>query len=260
MAMVLATPDDTVFDRIAATAVPLIAQTRRYDSGVSGPMHDHARGQLLRVRGASARVRTPGATTLLPPGQLMWLPGGLPHGIATEAEPEFQSLYLHPDQAAELPAETTVFRPSQMLAVLMERLIELTEGRGDPVTEPHLTALVLHELRSLSPEAQALALPRDGRLLRLCIELRERPGDRSSTADLARRIGASRRWLERHFLAETGLPLAEWRRQARVQRAIEMLGAGDSVQRVAWEVGYDSPSAFASMFRKVTGRSPREFT
>lgn len=49
------------------------------------------------------------------------------------------------------------------------------------------------------------------------------------------------------------------RRQTRVITAIEKLAEGQSVTNVALDVGFETPSAFISAFRSVTGQTPRSF-
>ena len=68
--------------------------------------------------------------------------------------------------------------------------------------------------------------------------------------------GASLRTLERCFLAETGLGLAQWRTRLRLAVALERLGAGTSVTEAAHAVGYDSVAAFSRAFRQAHGFAP----
>jgi AraC-like DNA-binding protein len=77
--------------------------------------------------------------------------------------------------------------------------------------------------------------------------------------DLAAHAGASRRTLERLFVAETGMPIARWRRQLRLLQALQLLGAGQSVTHVAHMVGYATPSAFTAMFRAELGGTPAQY-
>ncbi len=41
--------------------------------------------------------------------------------------------------------------------------------------------------------------------------------------------------------------------------ALQRLTAGVSVQAVSSDLGYESPSAFITMFKKTMGNSPRRF-
>ncbi|MCJ2094826.1 helix-turn-helix domain-containing protein [Methylobacterium sp. J-072] len=62
-------------------------------------------------------------------------------------------------------------------------------------------------------------------------------------------------------LAERDLavPFSVWRQQARVLAALPMLVGGGSVTEAALTLGYDSPSAFASMFRRMIGAAPAAY-
>jgi AraC-like DNA-binding protein len=69
----------------------------------------------------------------------------------------------------------------------------------------------------------------------------------------------SARTLYRRFLKETGITLARWMQQARLLESIRRLAAGDPVTTVALDLGYESPSAFSTMFRRALGIAPRAF-
>jgi AraC-like DNA-binding protein len=55
------------------------------------------------------------------------------------------------------------------------------------------------------------------------------------------------------------MSFAQWRRQACLLAAIPRLGAGDSVTKVALDLGYESPAAFATMFKRVLGVAPSRY-
>ena len=69
----------------------------------------------------------------------------------------------------------------------------------------------------------------------------------------------SARTLERRFLAETGLTVAGWGRQARLLQGLRGLAAGQPVKRVAQAAGYRSASAFVAAFRVVFGQTPGRY-
>jgi AraC-like DNA-binding protein len=78
-------------------------------------------------------------------------------------------------------------------------------------------------------------------------------------ARLARTAGASESTLLRLFRTEVGCsPGAYWRNR-QLDEALLALRAGRSVAEVAARVGYESPSAFGSAFRKRFGRPPSAF-
>lgn len=50
-----------------------------------------------------------------------------------------------------------------------------------------------------------------------------------------------------------------YRRQLQVLVAIRLLVTGMSVQNTAWELGYDSVTAFITMFKKTLGTTPGQY-
>src|SRR5262249_57925251 len=82
------------------------------------------------------------------------------------------------------------------------------------------------------------------------------PSPRHSLDRLARSTGASPRTLQRLFRSETGMTVGNWRRQLRLARSLETLAAGSSVTAAALDAGYQSVSAFVSVFRRTFGETP----
>ncbi len=72
-------------------------------------------------------------------------------------------------------------------------------------------------------------------------------------------VGASARTLARLFLAETGLSFGDWRSRARLLAALPRLAAGEKVTTIALDLGYESPSAFISMFKRALGKTPSTY-
>lgn len=67
------------------------------------------------------------------------------------------------------------------------------------------------------------------------------------------------RSLSRLFLAETALSFAQWRQQARLTLALEMLAHVVPVAEIADALGYATPSNFIAMFRRSFGDTPSRY-
>ena len=79
-------------------------------------------------------------------------------------------------------------------------------------------------------------------------------------ADLAEKIQLSERTLLRRFHKATGFKPTEYVQSLRVGKAREALEfSTDSVNEIAWKVGYEDPGAFRKVFRKIIGLSPRDY-
>lgn len=123
-----------------------------------------------------------------------------------------------------------------------------------------VAAVILDEIASLPRQRLTLPLPSERRLLKIAQQLAADPADPRSLAEWAAWAGIAPRTLTRRFALETGLAFSTWRTRARLMRAIELLAAGGAVTSVALELGYDSLSAFISMFRRSLGVSPGKFS
>jgi transcriptional regulator GlxA family with amidase domain len=74
---------------------------------------------------------------------------------------------------------------------------------------------------------------------------------------LAERAGMSERTFSRRFREQTGTTPLQWLLRARVRRAQYLLENTDhSVERIARQAGFGSPTAFRERFRKVVGTTP----
>ncbi len=85
------------------------------------------------------------------------------------------------------------------------------------------------------------------------------PGDRTTLQQWASRLATSERSLARMVQSETGMSFGRWRQQLHLMIALNELAEGKSVQNVAGTLGYDSVSAFITMFKKALGKSPTQY-
>ena len=77
---------------------------------------------------------------------------------------------------------------------------------------------------------------------------------------LADIIGMSRAQLHRRVKEATGITVGEFIRNLRLQQAARMLEKGDNtIQQVAWAVGFSNPTHFSAAFKRYFGVSPLEY-
>jgi AraC-like DNA-binding protein len=152
-----------------------------------------------------------------------------------------------------------VLQVSPLLRELIVRVVAFEGPYAESGREARLVAVLLDEVAAARTAPLHLPTPRDPRLRVITERLAADPGDKRSLAVWARSAGASARTLARLFQQETGSSFAHWRQQARLLRALERLAAGDPVTTVALDLGYDSPSAFITMFRSRLGATPGRY-
>lgn len=85
-------------------------------------------------------------------------------------------------------------------------------------------------------------------------------GERIRAADLAAIAGYSEYYTTHRFRKETGLPVNDYIKFAKVERAKILLKSTDQdVREIADMLGFSSRSHFSQSFKQVTGMSPAEF-
>ena len=99
-------------------------------------------------------------------------------------------------------------------------------------------------------------MPAGEGLRALCDAFRQDPASRETLKQWADRLRVSERALARTFRHELNVTFGQWQRRVRLVAAFERLAAKEPVTSIALDLGYDSPSAFAAMFKRETGASP----
>ncbi|MGP0174062.1 GlxA family transcriptional regulator [Pseudomonas sp. NCHU5208] len=85
-------------------------------------------------------------------------------------------------------------------------------------------------------------------------------GAEAGLADMAARAGLGERTFLRRFRAATGLKPTEYCQQLRVTKARELLEfTRQSIDQVAWQVGYRDSGAFRKVFARLVGLSPGDY-
>ncbi|MFF5403048.1 GlxA family transcriptional regulator [Streptomyces misionensis] len=90
--------------------------------------------------------------------------------------------------------------------------------------------------------------------------LQDNLGRDLALADIAAHAGTSTRTLIRRFREQTGSTPLQWLHRARVRQAQHLLETTEhSVERIAAQVGFGSPTAFRDRFKRTTGVSPHTY-
>ncbi|MGE3302702.1 MAG: helix-turn-helix domain-containing protein [Hyphomonadaceae bacterium] len=234
---------------------------RRWDhpAGFSRKKHMHAPAQLLLPISGAILCEAEGAAWVVPAGVAFWIPPGAEHGSKTLAKAQVCSVYLDPREMADPPEACCILTVSNLLRELVIALAESPPQERRSAFGKRLVDAMLDQLSVAPREHLRLPMPADSRLRRIAHALRDDPSDRTGVADWARRIGVSERTLARLMLRETAMGFVQWRRTLHVLMAISRLASGESVQVVAEQLGYETTSAFSTMFRKVVGKPPTQY-
>lgn len=238
---------------------PVIGYARDLAAGDSILPHSHRKAQLVFASKGVMTVTTDRGAFVVPPQFAVWMPGGVVHRINTRGPLAMRTLYIRDSAVPGLPAEVCVLRVSRLLRELVLAAVATPADYPVDGPEARMMQVILDQLRAQPRAPLALAMPLDRRLRKVAEALYDDPADNRGLDEWARVAGASARTLARLFQAETGLGFRAWRQQLRLQRALEMLAEGIPVTTVALDLGYESPSAFIAMFRRILGASPGRY-
>ncbi len=208
---------------------------------------------VYAVRGVLT-VHTPDGSWVVPPHRAAWVPAGVRHRLALAGPATLRTLYFAAPLAFP-PACRVLDVPPLVRELILYAVRQAPLWLADPAHH-RLIGFLADQLVALPDVPLQLPAPRDPRAVAVATALQDDPADPSSVADLAHRVGTSRRSLERVFLADTGMTVGQWRRRLRMLEALRLLAAGMTATAVTTRVGYATPSAFGAAFRAELGDTP----
>lgn len=170
-----------------------------------------------------------------------------------------RSLYFLPGLARGFSHACVVVNVGPLLRELIFHACSFGRLNRRLAVQGRLLGVLLDQLRSAPALPLQLPHPTDPRAQRIVQTLLADPSDPRTLDQLCAASGASRRTIQRLFLAETRMAFQRWRQQLRLLHAVRRLAAGKKVTTAALEAGYGSTSAFVSMFRKQLGTTPARY-
>ena len=215
-------------------------------------------GRIVFTLSGIVVVSVENGSWILPPQRALWIPGDRSYESFARGSGLLHALSLRGD-APDAPQNVHLLSLSPFFRAL---LVEVTRQGGlkmQTERDALLNALILNEFSADVRPEKHITIPRDSRLLNICQAILADPSDNRTIDEWARVVGMSRRALTRNFRLQTGLSLVVWRQQARLEEATERLKMGESVTRVAYEVGYESVATFSMIFRQNFGISPSRY-
>ncbi|OPA88630.1 AraC family transcriptional regulator [Pseudomonas fluorescens] len=221
--------------------------------------HTHRKGQLMYTLRGVIHCEIEAGIWIVPPQCALWIPGGTPHSARGSGTAQVYCLLIEPDAARALAPRCCTLAVSGLLHQLLSKAVSFPQLYDETGPQGRLINTLLDELAAAPVEALHLPIPQDARLRRLANSLLANPTDKATLRQWAVRIGMSERSMTRLLLKELGLSFGRWRRQLHVILSLQRLAKGESVQRVALDLGYENASGFITMFRKAVGQPPARY-
>lgn len=221
--------------------------------------HQHKRSQLLYAASGVIAVSTPEGAWVAPPERAVWIPAGTPHSVRMVGAVTTRSVLILPGVCRVEDRRCRVVGVSPLLRALLVVAADLPLEYDEAGRDGLVMALLVAELDQAPPIPLAVPFPASPPLAERCQRFLERPDASATIDDWAGALAMNRRRFTRRFRQETGMSFAQWRQQACISVALPRLAAGESVTSVALDLGYESPAAFATMFKRLVGIPPSHY-
>jgi AraC-like DNA-binding protein len=222
------------------------------------PVHQHRQGQLVLALKGGVTCEVAQAIWMAPSSCAVWIPGGTPHSVRATAKARICYLFVQPD-AAPMPDRCCTLSISPLVRELVLHMAAQPVDYAWDSPASRKATVLLEELCQMPVEHTHLPTSDDPRMRKLARLLSTDPSDRRTLAAWGNLLAMSERSLARLVRQETGLTFGRWRQQLHLMVALRTLSEGRSVQHVAEALGYDSVTAFITMFKKSLGKPPAKY-
>lgn len=222
-------------------------------------LHSHRKAELLYSMGGSVTVVAQSRAWLVQPGNALWIPGGIDHMTFCSGPLSAGIVFFALDADSAVPRECQLVSVQPLMRELVIRSLQIGHDGIDTQREERLAAFLLDELVSAREQALQLPFPSERRLQRLAEAVMQSPSRHISLREWGLRFGIGERTLTRLFHSDMGMGFARWRQHLHVQLAIPQLVDKRPVGLIAYDLGYESTSAFIAMFKRIVGSTPGRF-
>lgn len=240
---------------------PIYFRAAQVPASATYPVHRHPWGEFVYSFSGVIEVKLADDHFVVPPQFGVWLPPNLEHVGLNRQQACHCSLYVSLPLCDALPSQACALTITPLIRALLDELRASPPGHF-PSTEAHsvedsrLLQVLVDKLGQTSRVGTYLPGSADPALARILQALEQDPSDPRSPGAWAQWVNVTERTLLRRCQRDLGMSLAQWKQRLKVIAALELLRKGRPVEAVALDLGYNSSSAFISMFRKVTGETP----
>jgi AraC-like DNA-binding protein len=224
--------------------------------------HSHDLHQIQYAIGGVVEVETASAHYLLPPQQAAWIPVGLEHQATMTPDVRSVAVMFDPDLLPAVERRARIVVVSPLIRQMMIYALRWPIGRpdSDPVSDGFFQTLGHLVFEALDHEAP-LSLPTaENPTVAAAMDYTKAHLSSVTAAEVSRAVAVSERTLRRQFDAAVGMSWRTYLLHARMLRAMALLvSPGESVQKTASAVGFDSLSAFTRAFTRFCGETPSSY-
>ncbi|HGJ5898856.1 MULTISPECIES: helix-turn-helix transcriptional regulator [Arsenophonus] len=222
-------------------------------------LHRHSFGQLIYVVKGVIEMQVATQHYIAPPEFCIWIPCGVEHATYNKKSVKFNILDICQTVSHVLCKKPCIIRQTPIFHTILLDFYARNITQPTSAEDIRLANVLIDQLKRSPIQKTYLPASKDKFLAPILAQLQQNPADNTALAIWAKRVYTSERTLSRRCQQELGMSFSEWRQRLRFLHAIMKLEQGQTVQQVAFDVGYSSASAFITMFQQISGTTPERF-
>lgn len=217
--------------------------------------HSHKVGQLSVPQNGTMYLIVDDELYIISPGRAIFIPKNTKHQVyKISKRTMIENIYFTDQYTKGLPNTVAMIHLSELAKVLIARLCQLPNSMQSLQQPQQMLNLLLSELNEESGQnSYTVKIPHNNELRRVFDFLVNSIDTLPSLDTCAKIINISSRTLQRMVKKELNISFILWRQQILFVKALELLDCEHRTSQIAYRLGYNSESAFISMFKKISG-------
>lgn len=238
--------------------LPVVGYTETITDAICS-LHSHPRAQLLYATSGVMHVVVENQIWVVNPLQGLWIAGGVEHQVSFQKDVNLYSVFIDPSYTNDLPSTSFSFDISVFLKQLMFKIISFEDPENITPAQKRIMDVFLDELALIHPSSTFLPTSNHIKLKSIIDILINDIANKETIEYFADLSYMSSRTLSRLFMKELGMSFSDWRIRLKLLEAIKRLGEKQSIKEIAFDLGYETTSAFIFMFKKNLGKTPSNY-
>lgn len=221
--------------------------------------HSHPRAQLLYGTSGVMNVVVENQIWVVNPLQGLWISGDVEHQVTFQKNVNLYSVFIDPSVTENLPKTSFSFDISVFLKQLLFKIISFDNIETISPSQQRIMNVFLDEVSVIVPSSTFLPTSNHIKLEKIVSLLMHDVTSKYTLDYYADLSSMSTRTLSRLFIKELGMNFSDWRTRLKLLEAIKRLGEKQSIKEIAFDLGYETTSAFIFMFKKNLGKTPSNY-
>tara|TARA_R110001606_G_scaffold395664_2_gene568518 strand:+ start:137726 stop:138562 length:837 start_codon:yes stop_codon:yes gene_type:complete len=237
---------------------PIIAKIEYAHASHEIPLHTHPKGQLILAMHGYVTCEVSAKMWMVPAHSAIWIPANKVHSNRASDNAKLCHLFIDSTMQG-MPQNTCTLAITPLVKEMMCKLASDNQHYDLNSKTDRLAQVLFEQLIEMPIQPLDFVLSKHVVIQAMSQQLISRPSDRKTLPQWAEQFALTERTLARLIKNETGMTFGKWRTQLHIITSLQALSDKKSVQQVSELLGYESVSAFITMFKKVMKKSPMKY-